>query len=182
VDFFHVAAGSELSSQIEQLRHALEQRGPLPDAALRKDLRIADYQGRTWVTRAGIKVDRMACAWLIRRCIDKKPRFRFVDPAKYLPKKGELRFDMAEAEFTHEGDLCSFEVICQRFGVKAPAIVRLGEVIHDLDIKDGRYGHPEREGVRRMLDGIVAQHARDEARVAAAATLFELFTSGSSKA
>jgi hypothetical protein len=182
VDFFHVAAGSELSSQIEQLRHALEQRGPLPDAALRKDLRIADYQGRTWVTRAGIKVDRMACAWLIRRCIDKKPRFRFVDPAKYLPKKGELRFDMAEAEFTHEGDLCSFEVLCQRFGVKTPAIVRLGEVIHDLDIKDGRYGHPETEGVRRMLDGIVAQHARDEARAAAAASLFELFTSGSSKA
>jgi hypothetical protein len=182
VDFFRVGAGSELGAQIEPLRQALEQRGPLPDAAIRKDLRVADHQGRTWVTRIGIKVDRMACAWLIRRSIDEKPKFRFVDPAKYVPKKGELRFDMAEGEFTHEGDLCSFEVICQRFGIKTPAIVRLGQVIHDLDIKDGRYGHPETEGVRRMLDGIVGQHARDEARIAAAATLFELFTSGSSKA
>jgi hypothetical protein len=181
VDFFRVGAGSELATQIEQLRQALEKRGPLPDAPIRKHLRVADYQGRAWVTRFGIKVDRMACAWLIRRAIDKRPKFRFVDPAKYMPKKGELRFDMAEGEFTHEGDLCSFEVLCQRFDIKTPAIIRLAEVIHDLDIKDGRYGHPETEGVRRLLDGIVAQHARDEARVDAAAALFELFTNGSAK-
>jgi hypothetical protein len=181
VDFFRVGGGIELRTQVEQLRHALEQRRPLPDAPTRKDLRVADYQGRIWVTRAGIKVDRMACAWLIRRSIDKKPKFRFVDPAKYVPKRGELRFDMAEAEFTHQGDLCSFEVICQQFGIKTPAIVRLGEVIHDLDIKDGRYGHPETEGVRRMLDGIVGQYARDDARVEAATTLFELFASGNSR-
>lgn len=178
VDFFRVGAGAELGAQIEQLKQALEQRGPLPDAAARKELRSADYQGRTWVTRTGIKVDRMACAWLIRRHIDKKSKFRFVDPAKYTPKKGELRFDMAEGEFTHEGELCSFEVLCQRFGIKAPAVVRLGEVVHDLDIKDGRYGHPETEGVRRMLDGIAAQHARDEARVDAASALFDVFVVG----
>ena len=178
VDFFRVGAGPELSGQIEQLRHALEQRGPLPDAPVRKDLRIADFQGRTWITRTGIKVDRMACAWLIRRCIDKKPKLRFVDPAKYVPKKGDLRFDMAVGEFTHEGDLCSFEVLCQRFGIRTAAIARLGEVIHDLDIKDGRYAHPETEGVRRMLDGIVGQHARDEARLEAACGLFDMFIAG----
>jgi hypothetical protein len=182
VDFFRVAAGAELGEQIEQLRQALEQRGPLPDAPTRKELRAADYQARTWITRAGIKVDRMACAWLIRRCIDKRPTFRFVDPAKYVPKKGELRFDMAEGEFTHEGELCSFEVICQRFGIKTPAIARLGEVIHDLDLKDGRYGHPETEGVRRMLDGVVTQHARDHDRLDAAASLFDLFTAGNTAA
>lgn len=178
VDFFHVGAGAELGAQIEQLKHALEQRGALPDAPSRKELRVADYQGRTWVTRTGVKIDRMACAWLIRRHIDKKPKFRFVDPAKYTPKKGELRFDMAEGEFTHEGELCSFEVLCQRFGIKTSVIVRVGEVVHDLDIKDGRYGHPETEGVRRMLDGIATQHARDEARVDAASALFDVFIVG----
>lgn len=178
VDFFRVSAGAELAGRLEQLKQALEQRSPLPDAAARKELRSADYQGRTWVTRTGIKVDRMACAWLIGRHIDKKPKFRFVEPAAHSPRKGELRFDMAEGEFTHEGELCSFEVLCQRFGIKSPAIVRLGEIIHDLDIKDGRYGHPETEGVRRMLDGIVAQQARDDARVNAASSLFDVFVAG----
>jgi hypothetical protein len=181
VDFFRVASGAELGAQIEQLKQALEQRGPLRDAPTRKELRLADYQGRTWVTRTGIKVDRMACAWLIRRHIDKKPKFRFVDPAKYVPKKGELRFDMTEGEFTHEGELCSFEVLCQRFGIKTPAAVRLGEVVHDLDIKDGRYGHAETEGVRRMLDGIVGQHARDDARAHAAGMLFDALVAGFTK-
>lgn len=175
VDFFRVGSGVELGTHIEQLKQALEQRGPLPHARARKELRAADYQGRTWVTRTGIKVDRMACAWLIRRYIDRKPRFRFVDPAKYSPRKGELRFDMAEGEFTHEGELCSFEVLCQRFGLKAGAIVRLGEVVHDLDIKDGRYGHPETEGLRRLLDGIAAQQVRDDARVGASSSIFDVF-------
>lgn len=178
VDFFRVSAGAALMGQIEQLRQALEQRGPLANAPVRKSLQAAQYQGRTWVTRAGIKVDRMACAWLIRRGIDKRPKFRFVDPAKYTPKKGELRFDMAEGEFTHEGDLCSFEVLCQRFGIRTPAIMRLAEVVHELDIKDGRYGHPETEGLRRMLDGIIGQHARDDARLDAACALFDMFIAG----
>jgi hypothetical protein len=175
VDFFRVAAGPELGTQIEQLKHALEQRGQLVDAPARTQLRSVDFQNRTWVTRTGIKVDRMACAWLIRRCIDKKPKFRFIDPAKYTPRKGELRFDMSEGEFTHEGELCSFEVLCQRFSIKDAAVLRLAEVIHDLDIKDGRYGHPETEGVRRLLEGVVGQHARDEARAQVAAGLFDVF-------
>lgn len=174
VDFFHVAASTELRAQIASLKQALEQRGKLPTTAPRDTYRTADYQGRTWVTRTGIKVDRMACAWLIRRCIDKKPKFRFVDPASYTPKKSELRFDMSEGEFSHEGELCTFEVLCQRFGVKTPEIVRLGEVIHDLDIKDGRYSHPETEGLRRMLDGIVTQRVRDDERVEAASALFDV--------
>jgi hypothetical protein len=175
IDFFRVGSGTELGVRIEQVKQALEQRGQLRDAPARRTLRRADFQNRTWVTRVGIKVDRMACAWLIRRCIDKQPKFRFVDPAKYTPRKGELRFDMSEGEFTHEGELCSFEVICQRFGIKDATTMRLGEVIHDLDIKDLRYGHPETEGVRRLLDAVVRQHARDEVRAEAAAGLFDLF-------
>src|SRR5205823_11106796 len=73
--------------------------------------RIQDYRGRTWVTRKDIHVDRMACAWLIRRFIDPKAKFRFVPGKTHIPKNGEVRFDMFEGEFTHEGDRCSFEVL-----------------------------------------------------------------------
>jgi hypothetical protein len=175
VDFFQQAASADLVAQIEALKQRLEQRGKLPKVAPRASCRSVDYQARTWVTRTGIKVDRMACAWLIRRHIDKTPKFRFVDPVKHTPKKGELRFDMSEGEFSHEGELCSFEVLCLRFGVSKPEIVRLGEVIHDLDIKDGRYAHPETEGLRKLLDGIVAQRARDEERLEASSALFDAF-------
>jgi len=175
VDFFQAAASTELPVQIEALKQALEQRGKLATSARRESYRTADYQSRTWVTRSGIKVDRMACAWLIQRHIDKKPKFRFVDPARYVPKKGELRFDMSEGELTHEGELCTFEVLCRRFAIRTAAILRLGEVIHDLDIKDARYAHPETEGLRKLLEGVVAQRARDDERVEAASSLFDMF-------
>ena len=67
--------------------------------------------GRTWVTRPGVHVDRIASAWLIRRFIDPEARFKFVPGKGYEPEPGEIRFDMFEAEFTHEGDRCTFEVL-----------------------------------------------------------------------
>ena len=79
-------------------------------------------QGKTWVTRRGIHVDRMASAWLIRRFIDSGARFKFVSPKGYKPLPDELRFDMFEAEFTHEGDRCSLEVMIERTGVHDPAL------------------------------------------------------------
>src|SRR5215831_18759024 len=70
---------------------------------------IEGLQGRVWVTRTGVHVDRIACAWMIRKFIDADAGFKFVPPKGYVPEKNELRFDMFEAEFTHEGDRCSFE-------------------------------------------------------------------------
>ena len=75
---------------------------------------LAALQGRTWVTRKGIHVDRIACAWLIRRFIDPGAQLKLVPGKDYKPQPGELRYDMFEAEFTHEGDLCSFEVMLKR--------------------------------------------------------------------
>ena len=75
--------------------------------------------GRTWVTRHGVHVDRMASAWLIRRFIDPQARFKFVAARGYRPEPGELRFDMFEAEFSHEGDRCSFEVLVELVAVVA---------------------------------------------------------------
>jgi hypothetical protein len=131
-----------------------------------------EYRGRTWVTRTGIKVDRMASAWLIRRFIDPQARFKFVPAKGYEPQKGELRFDMFEAEFTHEGDLCTFEVLVDRFGLVEPALRAIAEIVHDVDVKDAKYGREEAPGVGQVVAGIAAAHPDDEARLERGADLF----------
>ena len=127
----------------------------------------------TWVTRAGVHVDRIASAWLIRRFIDPAARFRFVATQAYAPAPGEVRFDMFEAEYTHEGDRCSFETLVGRFGLKDPALTVLSEVVHDIDCKDGKFGRDETAGFERMINGIVRRHPTDEARLERGAALLD---------
>lgn len=121
---------------------------------------------RTWVTRRGVHVDRIACAWLIRRWVDPEARFRFVDAKSYAHAEGELRFDMADAEFTHEGDRCSFETILLRARLDNPALTAIGEVIHELDIADGKFDRPEALGFGAVLTGICAASDDDLQRIA----------------
>jgi hypothetical protein len=129
--------------------------------------------GRTWVTRRGVKIDRVACAWLIRRFIDGKATFRFVDPGEYRHTQGELRFDMASAEFTHRGDRCSFEVLLTEARLADPALAAIGEIVHDLDLKDDKFGRPETEGVRHFVAGLVLATDDDHARIVQASALFD---------
>ena len=171
IDFFG-APGREV---VEGLLSGMETRmrpveGTEPTKAA---LDRAQYQGRTWVTRTGIKVDRMASAWLIRKFIDPKARFKFVPAKGYRPEKRELRFDMFEAEFTHEGDLCTFEVLVLRFGLDDPALRPLAEIIHDIDLKDAKYGREEAPGIGQLVAGIAAAHPDDEARLGRGAALFD---------
>lgn len=133
----------------------------------------SQYRGRTWVTRTGIKVDRMASAWLIRKLIDPDARFKSVPAKGYQPEPDELRFDMFEAEFTHEGDLCTFEVLVQRFGLDDPALRAIAEIVHDVDLKDAKYGREEAPGIGQLVAGIAAAHPEDEARLERGAALFE---------
>ena len=133
-------------------------------------------RARTWVTRTGIHVDRMASAWLIRRFIDREATFKFVAPKGYRPAPRELRFDMFEAEFTHEGDRCTFEVLLRRFGVDDPALGALGEIVHDIDLKDGKFGRPEVAGFEHLVAGIAVAHREDVARLdRASAVLDDLY-------
>jgi hypothetical protein len=171
IDFFG-APGREV---VEGLLTGMEARmrsveGSEPAKAT---LDAARYQGRTWVTRSGIKVDRMASAWLIRKFIDPGARFKFVPAKGYAPAEGELRFDMFEAEFTHEGELCTFEVLAQRFGIDDPALRVIAEIVHDIDVKDAKYGRDEAPGVGQLVAGIAASHPDDEARLARGAALFD---------
>ena len=137
-----------------------------------------DLAKKTWVTRSGVHVDRIACAWLIRRFIDQNARFKFVDKRRYDPADGELRFDMADAEFTHEGDRCSFETLLLRAGLaNDPALVAIGEVIHDLDIGDSRFGRPETPGLGAILAGVCASTDDDLQRIAMASDALNQFYS-----
>src|SRR5574342_100540 len=86
--------------------------------APRSPAETAAYQGRTWVTRQGVGIDRMASAWLIRRFIDGAARFKFLSARGVRPAPGEVRFDMYDAEFTHDGAACTFEVLIDRFGLR----------------------------------------------------------------
>lgn len=135
-----------------------------------------DLTGRTWVTRSGVHVDRIACAWLIRRFIDPDARFKFVDSRKYDPADGELRFDMVDAEFTHEADRCSFETLLLRADLTGdPALVAIGEIIHELDIGDDKFARPETAGVGAMLSGVCASSDDDLQRIASAGAALNQF-------
>jgi hypothetical protein len=131
-----------------------------------------ELRGRTWVTRPGIKIDRMASAWFIRRFVDPKARFRFADPAS--PKKeGELRFDMIGGDFTHEEDRCTFETLIGRVGLPDKGVRAIAEIVHDLDLKDAKYERAEAPGVRMMLDGLMARTESDEERLERALVIFD---------
>lgn len=135
-----------------------------------------DLKSKVWVTRSGVHVDRIACAWLIRRFVDPEAVFKFVDARSYLPGPDELRFDMAEAEFTHEEDRCSFETIMLRAGLSDdPALAAIGEIIHDLDIADGKFNRPETAGLGAILSGVCASTDDDLQRIAQAGETLNQF-------
>ena len=138
--------------------------------------------GRTWVTRADVHVDRMASAWLIRRFIDPKARFKFVPARGYKPRRGELRFDMTGAEYTHVGDDCTFQTLVKRFRLSEPALGALGEIVHDIDCKDELFKRPETSGIDRLIRGIVRSAAHDLVRIErGTAMLDDLYESFSRK-
>jgi hypothetical protein len=173
IDFFAAPGREAVGGLIAGLEQRLSpERSSAPGIAPRS-LAASAAKGRTWVTRKGIHVDRMACAWLIRRFIDQDAAFKFVTARGYAPAPGEIRFDMFDAEFTHEGDLCSFEVMLRAFELKDPALHALGEIVHDIDLKDGKFERDETPGVDHLIAGIAWLHAEDAARLEHGAVLFD---------
>lgn len=129
--------------------------------------------GTTWVTREGVFIDRIASAWLIHRFIDPQARFKFVTAQGYQPAAGEVRFDMYDAEFTHEGDRCTFQTLVQRFGLDDVALTAIGEIVRDIDCKAETPARTETSGVATLIRGIAQLHTDDETRVERGATVFD---------
>jgi hypothetical protein len=126
---------------------------------------IDALKGKVWVTRKNLFVDRIACGWLIRRFVDEAAMFKYVDSDTYAPDPGEIRFDMFEGEYTHEGDRCTFEVMAKRLNLQDPGLVALSEVIHDIDLKDNKYNRSETDGLNALLTGLAASETNDEKRM-----------------
>ncbi len=171
-DYFQAAGAEAAERAVREVETAMI-RGraaePSPSGGADGDAPL----GATWVTRQGVFVDRIASAWLIRRFIDPQARFKFVPPKGYDPAPDELRFDMFEGEFTHEGDDCTFEVLATRFDLHDPALRAIADIVHDIDCKDDKFGREETAGVASMIRGIASAHADDVARIEAAAGMFD---------
>jgi hypothetical protein len=174
IDFFGANGRETVDGLLSELDRLLMQehgaRSAMEDASRRSP---GDLRERTWVTRQGVHVDRIASAWLIRRFIDPAASFKFVPAKGYVPGPGELRFDMFEAEFTHEGDRCTFEVLLRHTGLDDPALRPVSEIVHDIDLKDGKFGREEAAGVRVLIAGICASTASDDERLSRGAAVFE---------
>ncbi len=176
-----------LLTEIEALGgHAIIAAADFLAGVSNKDLEPADQSkkrersesvapGSVWVTRRGVEFDRMASAWLIRRFIDPEARFKFVDERTYRPSAKTLRFDMSDAEFTHEGDRCTFETLLRRFDLRRASLQHIGEIVHDLDLKDGKFGHADRRAVGAALRRIMRDEPKDDARLALAFDYLDRF-------
>ena len=175
IDFFGAPGRESAETLIEHLDVRLKeaQKKSEPDKSESEKPYLTVLRGRTWVTRKGLYVDRIACAWLIRRFIDSDASFKFVSERGYRPKTGELRFDMFEGEFTHEGDLCSYEVLVKQFFQADQALIEISKIIHDLDLKDTKFMQSETAGIGGLITGLASAHKSDEARLERGSAIFD---------
>jgi hypothetical protein len=135
-------------------------------------LAVRDFQSRRWVTRRNIHIDRLASAWLIKQFIDKSPRFYFVADGETV--ENAIPFDMFGAEFTHQGEDCTLETMLKRFGLSDVRGLReLGEIVHDIDLKDDKFQRLEATGVKTIIDGLSETFPDDRKRLQQATIIFD---------
>jgi hypothetical protein len=170
-DFFGSKAGREVSAIMTAIERARSGSGGRKTAGRRQPRH--ELVGRTWVTRTDPHVDRLATAWLVRRFLDPTARFRFVDAIGGAIGPDEVSFDMTGATFTHDGDRCTFETMVARLELDDRALRPIAEIVHDIDLKDGKFGRPDAHGVHQLLQGLVGAHPDSAARIAAALPVFD---------
>lgn len=169
-DHFPGDARRQVEAALAELA-AIASGEPRPGHGALCRLASADFQGRTWATRRNIWVDRMACGWLIRRFIDKKAKFLWLDNPKKCPKSA-LGFDFDGATFTHVDDRVSFEVLAISFGLDTdPAVTRIAAIVHCLDV--GGAPVAEAAGIEAVLAGLRSSFPNDDKRLAEAARVFD---------
>ncbi|HQR22159.1 MAG TPA: chromate resistance protein [Burkholderiaceae bacterium] len=181
IDFFADGHGAAAATALEELRAACEARWspgePRAKAAGRIESRDpADYQGRTWATRARPWVDRLASAWLVARFIDRSPRFVWLKSTARVPKAA-LGFDFDGATFSHADGKVTYEVIAASFGLEGDeALRKLGEAVHYIDV--GGAASEEAAGLEALIRGLQTQHRDDDALLAASMAVFDALYAG----
>lgn len=180
IDFFTAAGRQEVSDLLASIEQRLARTTAPAAAGDRVHAPALDrrsYQRRVWVTRPRPGIDRMSSAWLIRRFVDPKARFVFSERAS---DRGEaIPFDMYQGEFRHRDGRCTFEELVHRFRIADRAVTKIGEIVHDVDLKDQRFGRVEGPVVSGLVEGLRAAHADDVALLERGIELFETLYRGS---
>jgi hypothetical protein len=157
IDYFGASKRRDLEEVLRQQEGEL--RGNRQQDAA-SALEAKHYLKKTWITRPNPEIDRCASAWLIRNFIDPKATFQF---AIRKPRRGTaVTFDMLDADFTHQGDACTFETLCLRFAINDPVISQLGEMVHDADLEDEKFDRQQAIGIDLMLKGLAQMRKSSE--------------------
>jgi hypothetical protein len=173
IDFFGSAGADRVRTLLKQLEARASDKGPsVASSAAPHGVDASAFQQRLWVTRPRPGVDRMASAWLIQRFIDPKARFTFAADRDAVPRGG-VPFDMFGVDFSHRQDGCTFETLCDLFALRDSAVSRIGAIVHDLDLKDARFGAAECPTVGALIDGLQMAIADDHALLAQGITVFD---------
>ena len=171
IDFFGAPGRKRSKALLASLERRLRGSGESAGESRTRGM-STELKGRVWATRRGLHIDRIGSAWLIRRFIDPDAQFRFIDP-KEERKPGELRFDIVGGDFTHEGDACTFETLVRVVRNADTALRQIAEVVHDIDLKDGKFARPDAAGVQQVVLGIVMDCPNDEDRLKRGFALFD---------
>lgn len=167
IDFFDCPEGAQVMAHLNQISETLT---PAPGAIAIATAALDQYQQRSWVTRPRPHVDRLACIWLIRRFIDPKAVIRYAK----TPTADEVTFDMNKGDFQHQGNLCTFEIMVKAFGLDDnPALQVLGQIVHEIDLRDGQYRQPQTAGVDALLRGWLLANFSDTSLELHGIALFE---------
>jgi hypothetical protein len=173
IDFFAAPGRSEARAALDRLERRLApSRSSTPPDEPWTPANRSEYRGRTWVTRPRPGIDRMASAWLIQRFIDPKARFTFAAALEGLSPQ-HVPFDMFDAEFSHHGGRCTFEVLLQRFSLDEPRLQTIAEIVHDVDLKDARYGAPAAPIVASLVEGLRETYPDDRVLLEQGRVMFE---------
>lgn len=154
IDYLESPIGRRARDQWESVARRVRALEARPVQASRRRRAELPPPGSTWVTRPRPHIDRIASAWLIKRFLDPQVRFAFADAAD-APKKG-IPFDILGAEFGHQGEDCTFETLLKRFGMADRRLRALGEIVHEADLRDGKFTRAESTGVDLAIRGLAA--------------------------
>lgn len=154
IDFFN----SPLQKRVEELL-ARAETSPMSTRQTAK-ANPREYFGRLWVTRPRPGIDRSASAWLIRNFIDEKARFIFA-PEEHVPREA-MPFDMFNGGFGHRGEDCTFETLQRAFRIRDHKVEVIGQIIHDADLLDEKFGRKEGFGIEAALNGWAKQGVPDD--------------------
>jgi hypothetical protein len=172
LDFFGASGRDRVVAILRQLASAVGTESGQSGSGPARRPELIGYRGRLWVTRPRPGIDRLASAWLIRRFIDPAARFDFVTDHRKAPANA-LPFDMSEVEFSHQGDHCTFETLCERFGIQDRGVGRIAAIVHDLDLKDDRFGSPETPTIGGLIQGLQRANSDDQVLLDRGMALFE---------